>query len=103
MHTEYRRVSRYDDTSPSLESSLPEGRLVTCAAAYDDDVEALDLEHGREGVAAVRVGLVLVVGGEAGAHGVLMALPEMRLLEMRLVGCRRLLLPPVVFLQALLV
>ena len=38
------------------------------AAANNNDVEALDLEHGREGVAAVRVGLVLVVGGEAGAH-----------------------------------
>ncbi len=38
------------------------------AAADDDHVEALDFEHGREGVAAVRVGLVLVVGGEAGAH-----------------------------------
>ena len=41
---------------------------MTCTAAYDDDVEALDLEHGREGVAPIGVGLVLVVGGEAGAH-----------------------------------
>ena len=33
----------------------------------------------------------------------LMALPEMRLLEMRLVGCRRLCCHTAVFLQALLV
>ena len=62
---------------------------MTCTAAYDDDVEALDLEHGREGVAPIGVGLVLVVGGEAGAHGLLM---ELEMPEMRLVGCRRLLL-----------
>ena len=81
------------------------------AAADDDDIKTFDLEHGREGVASIGVGLVLVVGGEAGAHFfvMLMALifrcptnadsnhvpgptskaPEMRLLEMRSVGCRR--------------
>ena len=73
---------------------------MTCAAAYDDDVEALDLEHGREGVAAVRVGLVLVVGGEAGAHDALM---ELEMPEMRLVGVVGFFVGHTVVLQALLV
>ena len=97
MDAQYRRVSRYDDAAASLQSSLPEGGLVLRAAADDDHIKTFDLEHGREGVAAVRVGLVLVVGGEAGAHDLLMVLPEMRLREMRLVGRRRLFVDTAVF------
>ena len=72
--------------------------MVTCTAADDDDVEALDLEHGREGVAPIGVGLVLVVGGEAGAHDVLM---ELEMPEMRLVGLVGF-VATAVFLQALM-
>ena len=67
------------------------------AAADDDHVEALDLEHRGEGVASISVRFIFVVGGEAGAHRFFCSvdvLPEMRLREMRLVGRRRLLLPP---------
>ena len=56
---------------------------MTCAAAYYNNIKTLDLQHRGEGVAAVRVGLVLVVGGEAGAHDALM---ELEMPEMRLVG-----------------
>ena len=82
------------------------------AAANDDDVEALDFQHGREGVASIGVGLVLVVGGEAGAHfdacrcvdGVGDAAGDVAgdaaggdaPLEMRLVGCVGFVLPTVV-------